>query len=208
MDTSPNWFGAAQFKTTVGFRRNPLGSYFESIGRCLGRVILHRRFLDAYFVVSFYKMILNSGIILYDLENIDMDLLRDMTHTLEDNTANLTFKTAIKYHILCHVYEPADTFLSEFNEPIPKNFEPLQTYGSMLKNSGQQAQIEILNLNMSHHQLSIVMTKNNGQSLWGCCLPMEEYDTTQWPLWSNETTVHLYNVTRKVPQLREESVDI
>ncbi|KAF9506016.1 hypothetical protein BS47DRAFT_1367637 [Hydnum rufescens UP504] len=204
MDTSPTWFGAAQFKTTVGFRRNPLGSYFESVRRCLSWVILHQRFSDAYFVVSFYKMILNSGIILYDLENIDTDLLRDMTHTLEDNTADLTFKTAIKNRILRHVYEPANTFLSEFNEPVPKNFEPLRTYGSTLKNSGQRAQIEILNLNTSRHQLNIVTTKNKGQSLWGCCLPMEEYDATWRPPWSNETTMHLYNVTRKVPQPREE----
>ena len=42
-------------------------NYFKFIGRCLGLAIFHRRFLDAYFIVSFYKMILKKKVTLSDL---------------------------------------------------------------------------------------------------------------------------------------------
>ncbi len=45
-------------------------SYFKFIGRCLGLAIFHRRFLDAYFVPSFYKMILGKHMALADLESV------------------------------------------------------------------------------------------------------------------------------------------
>jgi E3 ubiquitin-protein ligase NEDD4 len=49
-------------------------SYFKFTGRILGLAIFHRRFLDAYFVPSFYKMILSKKATLADLEGVDMEL--------------------------------------------------------------------------------------------------------------------------------------
>jgi E3 ubiquitin-protein ligase NEDD4 len=51
-------------------------SYFKFIGRCLGLAIFHRRFLDAYFVPSLYKMILGKPMSLVDLEAVDAELHR------------------------------------------------------------------------------------------------------------------------------------
>lgn len=57
-------------------------NYFKFIGRCLGLGIFHRRFLDAYFIVSFYKMILKKKVTLSDLESVDVELHRGMTWML------------------------------------------------------------------------------------------------------------------------------
>jgi E3 ubiquitin-protein ligase NEDD4 len=57
-------------------------NYFKFIGRCVGLGIFHRRFLDAYFVVSLYKMILHRKVTLSDLESVDADLHRGMTWML------------------------------------------------------------------------------------------------------------------------------
>jgi E3 ubiquitin-protein ligase NEDD4 len=53
-------------------------SYFKFTGRCLGLAVFHRRFLDAYFVPSFYKMILGKAMALLDLESIDAELFRSL----------------------------------------------------------------------------------------------------------------------------------
>ena len=57
-------------------------SYFKFIGRCLGLAIFHRRFLDAYFVSSFYKMILSKPVLLADLESVDAELHRSLNWML------------------------------------------------------------------------------------------------------------------------------
>jgi E3 ubiquitin-protein ligase NEDD4 len=57
-------------------------NYFKFIGRCLGLGIFHRRFLDAYFIVSFYKMILKKKVTLADLESVDAELHRGLTWML------------------------------------------------------------------------------------------------------------------------------
>ena len=44
--------------------------------------IFHRRFLDAYFIVSFYKMILKKKVTLADLESVDAELHRGLTWML------------------------------------------------------------------------------------------------------------------------------
>lgn len=59
-------------------------NYFKFIGRILGLAIFHRRFLDAYFIVSFYKMILKKKITLSDLESVDADYHRSL-HWMLDN---------------------------------------------------------------------------------------------------------------------------
>ena len=57
-------------------------NYFKFIGRCVGLAIFHRRFLDAYFITSFYKMILKKKVTLADLESVDAELHRGMTWML------------------------------------------------------------------------------------------------------------------------------
>jgi E3 ubiquitin-protein ligase NEDD4 len=57
-------------------------NYFKFIGRCLGLGMFHRRFLDACFIVSFYKMILKKKMTLSDLEHVDAELQRSLTWML------------------------------------------------------------------------------------------------------------------------------
>ncbi len=64
-------------------------NYFKFIGRCVGLGIFHRRFLDAYFIVSFYKMILKKKIALQDLESVDSGLHRGLTWMLENDITDV-----------------------------------------------------------------------------------------------------------------------
>ncbi|KAH9480424.1 putative E3 ubiquitin-protein ligase hulA [Psilocybe cubensis] len=68
-------------------------SYFKFIGRCLGLAIFHRRFLDAYFVPSFYKMILGKHMTLADLEAVDADLHRSLVWMLENDITDVLDET-------------------------------------------------------------------------------------------------------------------
>ncbi|PPQ91659.1 hypothetical protein CVT25_012872 [Psilocybe cyanescens] len=68
-------------------------SYFKFIGRCLGLAIFHRRFLDAYFVPSFYKMILGKHMALADLEAVDADLHRSLVWMLENDITDVLDET-------------------------------------------------------------------------------------------------------------------
>lgn len=56
--------------------------YFKFIGRVVGLAVFHQRFLDAFFVTAFYKMILGKTISLKDMESIDADLYRSLNWTL------------------------------------------------------------------------------------------------------------------------------
>jgi len=68
-------------------------NYFKFIGRCLGLGIFHRRFLDAYFIVSFYKMILHKKVTLSDLESVDAELHRGLTWMLENDITDIIDET-------------------------------------------------------------------------------------------------------------------
>ncbi|KAG0700134.1 hypothetical protein DFH29DRAFT_933710 [Suillus ampliporus] len=68
-------------------------TYFKFIGRCLGLAIFHRRFLDAYFVPSFYKMILGKKSTLADLEGVDADLHRSLVWMLENDITDVLDET-------------------------------------------------------------------------------------------------------------------
>ncbi|KAJ7600618.1 hypothetical protein C8J56DRAFT_1010453 [Mycena floridula] len=68
-------------------------SYFKFIGRCLGLAIFHRRFLDAYFVPSLYKMMLGKHMALADLESVDADLHRSMVWMLENDITDVLDET-------------------------------------------------------------------------------------------------------------------
>jgi len=57
-------------------------NYFKFIGRVVGLAIFHRRLLDAFFIVSFYKMILKKKVTLADLESVDADVHRNLNWLL------------------------------------------------------------------------------------------------------------------------------
>ena len=57
-------------------------NYFRFIGRVVGLSIFHQRFLDAFFVTAFYKMLLKKKISIQDMESIDADLYRSLQWTL------------------------------------------------------------------------------------------------------------------------------
>lgn len=68
-------------------------NYFKFIGRCLGLAIFHRRFLDAYFITSFYKMILNKKITLSDMESVDAEIYRSLTWMLHNDVTDIIENT-------------------------------------------------------------------------------------------------------------------
>lgn len=68
-------------------------NYFKFIGRCLGLGIFHRRFLDAYFITAFYKMILRKKVTLVDLESVDAELHRGLTWMLENDITDIIDET-------------------------------------------------------------------------------------------------------------------
>ncbi len=55
---------------------------FKYIGGVLSLAVLHHRFLNAYFVPGFYKMVLNKKVNLEDLEVVDSELYNGLTWML------------------------------------------------------------------------------------------------------------------------------
>ena len=76
--------------------------YFKFIGRVLGLAIFHHRFVDAYFVPGFYKMVLGKKVNIKDLEAVDYELYKGLTW------------------MLCVIINPVETRLSwiELNCPF------------------------------------------------------------------------------------------
>ncbi|KAI0075827.1 HECT-domain-containing protein [Panus rudis PR-1116 ss-1] len=68
-------------------------NYFKFIGRCLGLGIFHRRFLDAYFITAFYKMILRKKVTLADLESVDAELYRGLKWMLDNDITDVIDET-------------------------------------------------------------------------------------------------------------------
>jgi len=56
--------------------------YFKFIGRILGLAIFHHRFVDAYFVPGFYKLVLGKKMNIKDLEAIDYELYKGLNWML------------------------------------------------------------------------------------------------------------------------------
>lgn len=57
-------------------------NYFKFIGRVVGLAIFHRRFLDAFFIGAFYKMILRKRVLLADMEGVDAEIHKSLTFIL------------------------------------------------------------------------------------------------------------------------------
>lgn len=68
-------------------------NYFRFIGRCVGLAIFHRRFLDAYFIVSFYKMVLKKNVTIADLESVDAELYRGLKWMLDNDITDVLDET-------------------------------------------------------------------------------------------------------------------
>ncbi|KAJ3112147.1 NEDD4 E3 ubiquitin-protein ligase [Physocladia obscura] len=71
-------------------------NYFKFIGRVVGLAIFHQRFLDAFFVTSFYKLILGKKITTADMESIDAQQHKSLQWMLENpiqDVLDLTFST-------------------------------------------------------------------------------------------------------------------
>ncbi|KAJ2080915.1 hypothetical protein H4R24_002715 [Coemansia sp. RSA 988] len=66
-------------------------NYFRFIGRTMGLAIFHRRFLDAFFTSSFYKMVLKKPITLDDMESVDADIYRSLKWTLDNDVSDMGF---------------------------------------------------------------------------------------------------------------------
>lgn len=60
-------------------------NYFKFIGRVVGLAIFHRRFLDAFFIGALYKMILQKGVQLADMEGVDADFHRSLQWMLDND---------------------------------------------------------------------------------------------------------------------------
>ena len=56
--------------------------YIKFFGCVLGLAAFRHRFLDAYFVPGFYKMVPNKNVNLKDLESVDYELYKGMTWML------------------------------------------------------------------------------------------------------------------------------
>ncbi|OBZ85832.1 putative E3 ubiquitin-protein ligase hulA [Choanephora cucurbitarum] len=64
-------------------------NYFKFIGRVVGLAIFHRRFLDAFFIVSFYKMILSKKVLVADMESVDADFHRSLMWILNNDITDI-----------------------------------------------------------------------------------------------------------------------
>eukprot|EP00127_Corallochytrium_limacisporum_P005528 Clim_evm45s207 gene=Clim_evmTU45s207 len=68
--------------------------YFKFIGRVTGMAVFHGKLIDAYFVPSFYKMMLGKEPTLEDMETVDMEFYNSMKWVLSndiEDVLDLTF---------------------------------------------------------------------------------------------------------------------
>lgn len=61
--------------------------YFRFIGRVIGVAIFHQKFVDAFFVSSFYKQILGMQITLEDMESVDADVYKNLQWMLDNDVS-------------------------------------------------------------------------------------------------------------------------
>lgn len=64
-------------------------NYFKFIGRVVGLAIFHRRFLDAFFIGAFYKMILRKRVVLEDMEGVDAEFYKNLEWTLDNDITDI-----------------------------------------------------------------------------------------------------------------------
>eukprot|EP00158_Paraphelidium_tribonemae_P006241 Partr_v1_DN27742_c0_g1_i1_m66988 putative E3 ubiquitin-protein ligase len=67
--------------------------YFRFIGRVLGLALFHQRFIDAFFVRSFYKMVLGKKVTVADMESVDADYWRSLQWMLSNDITGVLEQT-------------------------------------------------------------------------------------------------------------------
>lgn len=68
-------------------------NYFKFVGRVMGIAIFHQRFLDAFFITSFYKMMLRKKITYKDMEGVDADYFRSLEWTMTNDITDVLDQT-------------------------------------------------------------------------------------------------------------------
>ncbi len=63
--------------------------YFYFIGRIIGTAIYQRKYLDAYFVSAFYKVLLDIPVTIEDMESIDADVYKGLMWMRENDVTDL-----------------------------------------------------------------------------------------------------------------------
>ena len=81
-----------QINPHSGINPEHLG-YFKFIGRVVGLAIFHRRFLDAFFIGAFYKMILKKKVSLPDMEGVDAEFHRTLSWSMENDVTDVIYST-------------------------------------------------------------------------------------------------------------------
>jgi len=81
-----------QINPHSGINPEHLG-YFKFIGRVVGLAIFHRRFLDAFFIGAFYKMILRKKVTLQDMEGVDAEFHRTLSWAMENDITDVIYST-------------------------------------------------------------------------------------------------------------------
>ena len=81
-----------QINPHSGINPEHLG-YFKFIGRVVGLAIFHRRFLDAFFIGAFYKMILKKKVALADMEGVDAEFHRTLSWAMENDITDVIYST-------------------------------------------------------------------------------------------------------------------
>lgn len=64
-------------------------NYFKFIGRVVGLAIFHRRFLDAFFIVSLYRMVLNKKVLVANMESVDAEFYRSLKWILDNDISDI-----------------------------------------------------------------------------------------------------------------------
>jgi hypothetical protein len=81
-----------QINPHSGINPEHLG-YFKFIGRVVGLAIFHRRFLDAFFIGAFYKMILKKKVNLLDMEGVDAEFHRTLSWAMDNDITDVIYST-------------------------------------------------------------------------------------------------------------------
>ena len=81
-----------QINPHSGINPEHLG-YFKFIGRVVGLAIFHRRFLDAFFIGAFYKMILKKKVTLTDMEGVDAEFHRTLSWAMDNDVTDVIYST-------------------------------------------------------------------------------------------------------------------
>lgn len=69
--------------------------YFQFIGRVVGVAIFHQKFLDAFFVTSFYKQILGMQCSVEDIESVDAEVYKGLVWMQENDVTGLMYTFSV-----------------------------------------------------------------------------------------------------------------